>query len=77
MINDGNPDLVGLYRVIATDVEALIRRLAIHRNLHTEEHYYSVRTRWNDAGVSWTTVDRAAAFIYLNKTCFNGLWRVN
>ncbi len=77
VINDGNPDLVGLYRVIATDVEALIRRLAIHRNLHNEEHYYSVRARWNDAGVSWTTVDRAAAFIYLNKTCFNGLWRVN
>ena len=76
IINDGNPDLVALYRVLASDVEALIRRLAIHRNLHNQEHYYSVRARWNDASVSWSAVDRAAAFIYLNKTCFNGLWRL-
>lgn len=77
VINDGNPDLIGLYRTIANDVDALLRRLAIHRAHHSEEHFYNVRARWNDASVSWTEADRAAAFLYLNKTCFNGLWRVN
>jgi DNA adenine methylase len=80
VINDGNPDLIGLYRVVASDVEALIRRLEVHRGHHAkdaDEHYYSVRARWNDKSVSWTDLDRAAAFVYLNKTCFNGLWRVN
>jgi DNA adenine methylase len=77
VLNDFNADLIATYRQIAADPEAVIRRLAIHRRLHDEKHYYSMRTRWNDTGVSWTTVDRAAAFIYLNKTCYNGLWRVN
>ena len=77
VINDGNRDLVGMYRAVAADPDAIIRRLEIHRKLHGESHYYETRARWNDAGVSWTALDRAATFIYLNKTCFNGLWRVN
>ena len=77
VLNDRNADLITTYRTVATDVEAVIRRLAIHRREHDTEHYYSVRERWNDPSVSWSPVDRAAAFIYLNKTCYNGLWRVN
>jgi DNA adenine methylase len=63
--------------VIREDVDALIRRLEIHRAAHDEAHYYDTRARWNDPSVSMLPVDRAATFIYLNKTCFNGLWRVN
>jgi DNA adenine methylase len=77
VLGDDNADLVNLYRTVGRNVEDVIRRLAVHRRHHDEAHYYDLRTRWNDAGVSWTPVDRAAAFVYLNKTCFNGLWRVN
>lgn len=77
VLNDRNADLIATYRQVATDVEAVIRRLEIHRRHHGEKHYYSTRNRWNDPSVSWTPVDRAATFIYLNKTCYNGLWRVN
>lgn len=77
VLGDDNKDLVNLYSTVGKKVDDVIRRLAVHRRLHNEEHYYSMRERWNDASVSWTAVDRAAAFVYLNKTCFNGLWRVN
>lgn len=80
VLNDFNPDLVNLYSTVAKDVEGVIRRLDVHRKAHKEhdeKHYYELRARWNDERLSWTTVDRAAGFVYLNKTCFNGLWRVN
>lgn len=77
VLADSNHDLVGLYTAIAKDVGAVIRRLELHHKAHSESHYYETRERWNDREVSWSTPERAAAFIYLNKTCFNGLWRVN
>jgi DNA adenine methylase len=77
VIADSNPDLMGLYACLARDVAGVIRRLEHHRAAHCEAHYYATRTRWNDRDHSWSSADRAATFIYLNKTCFNGLWRVN
>jgi DNA adenine methylase len=77
VLADSNQDLIGLYTAIASDVGAVIRRLELHRRAHDEAHYYEMRARWNDRDVSWSAPERAAAFIYLNKTCFNGLWRVN
>lgn len=77
VLADSNPDLIGLYTAVANDVNAVIRRLQAHRDEHDEAHYYEMRTRWNDRDQQWSTPERAAAFIYLNKTCFNGLWRVN
>jgi DNA adenine methylase len=77
VLADSNPDLIGLYQAVANDVNAVIRRLQAHRDNHDESHYYEMRTRWNDRDQQWSTPERAAAFIYLNKTCFNGLWRVN
>ncbi|MBZ0235257.1 MAG: DNA adenine methylase [Deltaproteobacteria bacterium] len=77
VLADRNADLIATYRAVASDVEGVIRRLAIHRDAHDEKHYYATRARWNDASVAWTQLDRAAAFIYLNRTCYNGLWRVN
>jgi DNA adenine methylase len=77
VLNDDNLDLVTLYRALSTDPDSVSRRLQVHQRLHDSDHYYAMRARWNDPSVSWTALDRAAAFVYLNKTCFNGLWRVN
>lgn len=77
VLNDFNADLVGLYTAVKRDVAAVIRQLEKHRTAHSEAHYYQTRTRWNDRELAWTSAERAATFIYLNKTCFNGLWRVN
>ena len=77
VLSDCNADLINMYRCVAWNVEAVIRRLARHRDDHTEAHYYKMRERWNTDGQLAADVDRAAAFIYLNKTCYNGLWRVN
>jgi DNA adenine methylase len=77
VLADSNSDLIGLYTCLARDVAGVIRRLEHHREEHCEAHYYATRTRWNDREQTWSSADRAATFIYLNKTCFNGLWRVN
>lgn len=82
VIGDENTDLIKMYTMVSRDVASVIRRLAHHRAAHCEAHYYATRDRWNNShqprwsDVRWS-ISRAADFIYLNKTCFNGLWRVN
>lgn len=71
-LSDSNRELVELYQVVKLEVEGLIEALRIHRN--ERAHYYRVRSQ-NPASLS--PVQRAARLIYLNKTCFNGLYRVN
>jgi DNA adenine methylase len=75
-LSDVNADLIDCYRAVRGDVEGVIRSLRRHRALHSEAYFYQVREAWN-AGRARTAVDRAASFLYLNKTCYNGLWRVN
>lgn len=77
VLTDWNEDLVNMYECVAWNVESVIRRLQTHRRKHCEEHYYATRTKWNDPKRKRVDVERAAAFIYMNKTCYNGLWRVN
>ena len=77
VLADSNHDLIGLYTCLTRDVAGVVKKLEYHRTSHSEAHYYATRTRWNDRELTWSTADRAATFIYLNKTCFNGLWRVN
>ncbi len=74
---DINPDLVHVYRSIRDDVESVIRALQpLAAAGHAQETYYGVRERYN-SGEGRGKALRAAMFIYLNKTCFNGLHRVN
>ena len=77
ILSDFNSDLINTYDAVAWNVEGVIRRLAHHQRKHSEEHFYQMRTRWNARLTKDKSMDRAALFIYLNKTCFNGLWRVN
>jgi DNA adenine methylase len=71
-LSDINPNLVDAYLAIQHDVDALVERLLAHKREHCEAHYYRVREH-----VPQALVDRAARIIYLNKTCFNGLYREN
>jgi len=71
-INDMNPELTNTYEVIRDNVGALIKELEILSRRINEKTFYEIR-----ATVPRSKVARAARFIYLNKTCFNGLWRVN
>ena len=78
VINDYNRDLINVYRVIKEDVEALISCLAYHAEQNSKEYYYEVRS-WDrtESYHRLSAVERAARFLYLNKTCYNGLFRVN
>lgn len=77
IINDLNGDLMLVYEVIRDDVESLIASLQEHEN--TSEHFYKVRDldRDKESYKLLSKVEKASRIIYLNKTCYNGLFRVN
>jgi DNA adenine methylase len=72
ILSDSNPELINCYKVVRDNIESLILLLKRYKN--EEKFFYKVRgTKPN----SLNEIERAARFIYLNKTCFNGLYRVN
>lgn len=86
-ISDTNKDLINAYLIIKTNVEELIFKL---KNFQSEfiplneekrkEYFYKARERFNDIKINGNkdiNIEKAALFIFLNKTCFNGLYRVN
>lgn len=84
VINDVNSDLTNCYKIVKSDVESLIMALEIYEadykkhsgnDEQKKEFYYNIRSAFNE-GRS-TNTERAAQLIFLNKTCFNGLYRVN
>lgn len=72
VLSDSNPDLINLYEVVRDNVYNLIEILGTYQN--DEEFYYFMRSQ--DAE-KLSKLERAARMMYLNKTCFNGLYRVN
>lgn len=77
LINDTNKELVNLYRVIKNNPEELIQDLHRHRN--EPDYYYEIRKldRTAEDFSCLSDVQKASRTIYLNKTCYNGLYRVN
>jgi DNA adenine methylase len=76
VINDSNPELINCYRVIKSDPEGLIAHAKEHSN--TESYYYDLRSRDREPGFTdLPALERASRIIFLNKTCYNGLFRVN
>lgn len=77
IVNDINYDLISMYETIRDNVESLLNELSKHPN--EREHYYNVRDwdRNHETYDTLSSIERAARIIYLNKTCYNGLYRVN
>lgn len=71
-ISDINGELVNTYRVMARNPVQLREQITQHQERHSVDHYYAVR-----ANVPNDVIERAARFLYLNRTCFNGMYRVN
>ncbi len=76
IINDSNTELINCYEVIRDSIDELIQNLRQHKN--EKEYYYAIRDLDRDPNFkNLNPVQRASRIIYLNKTCFNGLFRVN
>lgn len=77
IINDSNSELINLYEQIKDNPESVIKKLYKLQNGSTEKKYYEIRKMDRE---TWPIKDKslmAARTIYLNKNCFNGLFRVN
>ena len=76
ILSDVNPELINAYEVVRASVAGLIRDLKKHR--HSEEYFYQIREADRlPAFKRWSAIRRASRLIYLNKTCYTGLFRVN
>ena len=78
-VSDINPELANAYYVVRDHVDVLIEYLREHQQNHSKEYYYQIRAldRLETYEKDFSFVQRAARVIYLNKTCFNGLYRLN
>lgn len=72
LLSDINSDLIDCYRAIRDEPEDVAECLAEHQQLHCKTHYYATRSNKPE-----DLIKRAAWLIYLNRTCWNGLYRVN
>lgn len=72
LLSDSNFDLISTYRAIRDNWRAIEKILARHHANHCSTYYYGERSRRRISAA-----EKAAQFIYLNRTCWNGLYRVN
>lgn len=76
IINDCNCELINCFQMVKQSPEKLVKELETYEN--TPEFFYSIRSLDQQPGLhALTDIQRAARIIYLNRTCFNGLYRVN
>lgn len=72
LLSDANKDLIEAYVAVRDEPDAVLDSLRTHQRHHDSDYYYRMR-----ASRPRKTATRAARLIYLNRTCFNGLYRVN
>lgn len=78
IVNDYNGELINVYLTVRDSVEELITELEKHNANNTEDYYYEVRALdRSEKYLEMSNVKKAARILYLNKTCYNGLYRVN
>lgn len=78
VINDYNEDLINLYICIKNNLEELIEKLKYYETKNDSVSYYEIRgVDRTDEYKNWTPVEKAARLVYLNRTCYNGLFRMN
>ena len=79
VINDSNKELINCYKVIKDSLDELMEELSKDKYSNSETSYYDMRDldRSRKKYASLSEVEKAARIIYLNKTCYNGLFRVN
>jgi len=75
-LSDINDELINVYNVVKCNVEALLKELS--RHVYEASYFYNIREADRRPNYKqWSAVRKASRFIYLNKTCYNGLYRVN
>lgn len=72
VISDRNEDLINLYNIMRDNPAELAKKLLKHQRNHSKEYYYKVREC-----IGKNAIDQAARMLYLNRTCYNGMYRVN
>ncbi len=72
LLLDSNFELINFYQVVKNNLNELLQDLEKHRN--DKDYYYEVRSL---DPTQMGSIERASRFLFMNKTCFNGLWRVN
>jgi DNA adenine methylase len=72
ILGDINYELIETYNAIKTNWRKVVELLSSHQKHHSHDYYYEIRS-----SIPNTKAKRAARFIYLNRTCWNGLFRVN
>ena len=78
VIGDYNKDLIECYKCIKYNYDELIDKLKEYEDKNNEEDFYKIReVDRKEEYKKWTSVERAARLIYLNRTCYNGLFRLN
>jgi DNA adenine methylase len=73
ILSDLNRELISAYRALQSEHRKVIRHLSQHAVSHSSSHYYNVRDNFRPR----SEAGKAARFLYLNRTCWNGLYRVN
>ncbi|ARY93008.1 MULTISPECIES: DNA adenine methylase [Lacticaseibacillus] len=78
VVNDLNTELINTWQVVKDAPTKLMELLTVHQQNNSKDYYLNIRRMDRDGRITGLTpAQRAARFIYLNKTGFNGLWRVN